>query len=91
VARDEECRIAEDVPPRRRATPDDVAASRQAGAVDCLPGSNRIGRRVGPCTWNALRGSHGSSLASLKPFTRSRRSDRAIRASRRDSGAPRQK
>ena len=27
---------------------------------------NRIGSRDGPCTWDALRGVHGASLASTK-------------------------
>src|SRR5439155_21890432 len=46
------------------------------------PGAKRIGRRVGPCTWNALRGSHGSALASWISFSLSRKSARAIFASR---------
>src|SRR5262249_16126310 len=54
-------------------------ASGQTGAAAARrPGGKRIGRRDGPCTPNALRGSHGSSLASSNPFTRSRKSARAI-------------
>jgi len=53
-------------------------------------GSNRIGKCAGPWTCNALRGSHGSSLASSKLFVRSSKSPRAMRASIRESAAPRQ-
>lgn len=51
----------------------------------------RIGRRSGPCTCSALRGGHGSWLASSKFFSRSMMSVSATRASSRASGAPRQK
>ena len=48
-----------------------------------------MGNRAGPCTCNALRGSHGSLETRSKFLTRAKKSPKAIRASIRASAAPR--